>query len=268
MITIELKRSTSNAFENVLVLGAGLVHFDEILKGEEHLWRLSIRTRKQLLDAIPFIKCCERLKHKRVYLDGSEQEWSKVFGFLKCYLTKLEQKHDWKYCHGIYDGGNNLWGCQSLAGLEFGKHGHWNGRKWIFNKKAIQKEAFSMSKSCEHCPSYDKNRLVDIVNALPSSVTPANGTDWCFSLGPCGPNDPIYKIERPNCTEIVYASGISMAAHALEPILEMNRSLTRKIPWQVAEWVVINGNRDHEVITPALYEKRRKERRRKKAHIA
>jgi hypothetical protein len=265
MITIKLKRSVSRAFENALAIGSGLLHFDEIMVSDERKWQLNIRSRKQLEDAIQFIAVCERLKHKNVYLDGIEQPWNATFGFLKCFLTKQELELDWKYCHGIYDGANNLWGCHTLGGWQYGKHGRWDGKQWIFNKRAIQRDALSKSKDCEHCPAYDKNRIVAIVNALPVSVNPVVDSNWCFLQSPVGPDDPIHKVEiaRRNCTEIIYSSGVGMTASAIEPIMEMNRSLARKIPLRVAEWVVINGNLDHELITPSLYEKRKKNQSRR-----
>jgi len=189
-IAIEFAESTAASFGKALELAKTMPGYQSIMKGKK-TWHLAVFPSGQIADALPLADCLSGLKNKTLFIDGKENQWEDVFGFVNCASQRASAYRPVDYCFGKESNSLNLWGCKQakMDWTEWSKwfcYGRWErvGRRgeilqWRFDKERIRHDLATKLFRYRSCPHMTQLAEATLRN-FPEVVIPATDPNWTY----------------------------------------------------------------------------------------
>ncbi len=224
-LTIEFCESTAGSFGQVLSAAKAAPHYTA---RDEHkkTWHSASWPELNFPECLPLVSALSSLRNKRCIIDGSERDWTEVFGFANCAADRSRSYRPTHYCFGKDGRSINPWGCIH-ARMEWSEWARWftygrfekagflGGSRliWIFDKGRIRHELENSIFSVRYCPHLNTELIAAVLNTLPDKLDVEKSSDWKFHESfEAAPGRPkIVKKERSEdftFTNEFYADGV------------------------------------------------------------
>ncbi len=174
-ITVCFAKSSSATFIEALALAKAESSFQETTSSPQ--W-YGVTFPKSRSDAAGKLASrLRKLRNRRVYIDGREQDWKGVFKFAKCAETRSKAYRPNAHCLGDGDIALNLWGCRQVGMKWFSrsslfKHGTFTSNTvFELDKQRIAHELNQRVGAVELCPYFNRDMVAAAFHALPDRVT-------------------------------------------------------------------------------------------------
>ena len=173
-ISVSFSKSSSANFDRALYLAK---HADKYLKtvynGNDIYQAFFTSNPKSYLDFIKLYELISGWKSTFVMINGELVDRKIVSGLNRCYGDKCRTgKID--FCYGASFMTENPFGCHRLqissCNHPWWSFSHYNGRKYVVDKKAILERAKSYSTAYRMCPCFDWDKIVKAIEELPNTV--------------------------------------------------------------------------------------------------
>jgi hypothetical protein len=221
-ITIEFAKSTSGSFSKILDLAKLAPSFQQC-KRKSLMWYCATWPNNQMIDVEELAYCLDRLSRKKVYIDGEELPWNKVFGFLRCTEFKYRAWRFNTYCYDLNSEDLNIWGClnaeMSWAEWEdWWAFGHFkDNNTYAFDKERIWQELKRKLSEFRFCPYLNLNYVKTVFELFPDHVEVKNSGPWDYRE--CDENDPNadVKITIKNTSSKDYSDQSEISVDGVTP---------------------------------------------------
>lgn len=190
-IAIEFAESSAASFPKALELAKTTTGYQTCQKNKKS-WHLATLPSGVLADALPLAGALSGIRNRALYIDGKEQQWDDVFGFIWCAAQRASAYRPVEYCFGKDENRLNPWGCKQ-ARMDWAEwadwfcYGTWEksgfiGSKvqWRFDKDRIRHELATNLHRCRHCPNLNAGLPEAILCHLPDVVVPGADKNWDY----------------------------------------------------------------------------------------
>lgn len=182
-VAIEFAESTAASFPSGLVEAQAAPVFQESAREKKRRY-LAAWPSGKVGDSLPLVKCLGGMRNRKVYVDGQEQLWDEVFGFLWCLERRTAAYRAAEYCFGAEEKRPNLWGCNQLS-MEWTEWAEWfsYGRflttdVFCFDKERIAHELNRHLHTVRYCPCIRSPLIDAVLRHLPDKVKVAQRDGW------------------------------------------------------------------------------------------
>lgn len=181
-------------------------------------WYLVNFPASRFLDCVPLATALSGMRHRRIYVDGKEGNWSEVFAFTWCASRRSTAYRPVKYCFGKDENRLNPWGCKQaqMEWVEWGRwlsYGRWQkkgmfstGYMFIFDKQRIRHELQTALFRYRYCPHMRMDLPEAVLRHLPEQVEVTESGDWKYNRCYDALSGTIKVIERQESGGISYTS--------------------------------------------------------------
>lgn len=190
-LAIEFSESTAASFPKALALAQTTTGYQTCQKNKK-TWHLATFPSGAFADALPLAGALSGIRNRALYIDGQEQQWDDVFGFVWCASQRASAYRPVEYCFGKDENRLNPWGCRE-ARMEWTEwsdwfcYGRWEksasvGSKfqWRFDKDRIRHELATRLHRCRFCPHMNANLPEAVLRYLPDVVVPEADKNWGY----------------------------------------------------------------------------------------
>ena len=190
-VAVEFAESTAASFPKALELAKSTPSYQTCQKNKK-TWYLAAFPSGTLADVLPLVSELSGIRNRVLYIDGKEQQWDEVFGFIWCASQRATAYRPAEYCFGKDENRLNPWGCKQ-ARMDWTEwagwfcYGKWEksgfvGSKvqWRFDKERIRHELATNLHRCRHCPHLNANLPEAVLRHLPDVVVPGTDNNWDF----------------------------------------------------------------------------------------
>jgi len=190
-ITIEFAESTGASFPKALELAKSAPDFQQCVRNKK-TWYMAHYPSGKITDATPLAEALSSLRNRSLFMDGEEQQWDEVFGFVWCSSQRDMAYRPVEYCFGKDDNRLNPWGCKQ-ARMEWTDwanwfcYGQWEksgfmGKKvqWRFDKERIKHEVSTNIFRFRYCPHLNTRLCELVLQHIPDVIVPGSDSDWDY----------------------------------------------------------------------------------------
>jgi len=188
---IEFADSTAANFSAALELAKKAFAYQNCLRGTK-TWHLAVFGGDQFEQVLDLARLLGGIKNKKLYINGQEDAWDNVFGFVWCQSQRDASYKPTEFCFGLEDRGFNIWGCKQLdmnwtEWAEWFSFGEWrkgssrNSFIWVFDKQRILHELNTKLTRIRYCPHLRTALIQAILELLPNEVNISpSSSEWEF----------------------------------------------------------------------------------------
>lgn len=192
-MALEFAESSVETFPGILAMAKQAPVFQSCIRGRKQ-WFMAAWSGEKAENAFPLVAALHEYPQRNVWIDGQQQKWTSVFGFVTCAKRRGTAYRPERHCFGLEDpnGKPNPWGCMKFhmdwAGFtgdaDWLSFGQWEqqGRKilWRFDKARIYHRLCSVRENVALCPYLIQNLPEAVLQALPDTVPVINNPDWTY----------------------------------------------------------------------------------------
>jgi hypothetical protein len=222
-ITIEFAESNAASFSDTLKSARLNPTFKKCRRSKKE-WYCATWPTDQMPEASEIADNLSRLRNKKVYIDGKEQPWRKVFSFVACMKGRNEAYNPETYCFG-YDVENlNIWGCQNTFmiwsyGGEWLSFGTFKDKKtFVFDKKRIWFELEKTLFELKYCPYLSLDYIKAVFKLFPDQAEVSENGPWDYNE--CWDEKPgAIKIRDKKYGDTIWVDGVKPKNTELAKVL-------------------------------------------------
>lgn len=184
-VAIEFPDSTASSFQIALPLAKHAPEFQQIERAKK-AWYLAAWPSGTLADAIELVRGLSGIRNRKVFIDGKEEQWDEVFGFLWCCEQRNTAYRPAEYCFGVDEKRPNLWGCKHLRldwteWADWFTYGKWSSKDtFSFDKQRIAHELETNAFRWRFCPHLRRDLLQAVMTRIPDQVRVGERTGWKY----------------------------------------------------------------------------------------
>lgn len=190
-ISIEFAESSAASFPKAIELAKTTNGYQTCQKNKK-TWHLATFPSGALADALPLAGTLSGIRNRVLYIDGKEQQWDDVFGFIWCAAQRASAYRPVEYCFGKDENRFNPWGCKQIRmdWTEWASwfcYGKWEKSgfisskvQWRFDKDRIRHEFATNLHRYRHCPHLNASLPEAILRYLPDVVVPNTDKNWDY----------------------------------------------------------------------------------------
>lgn len=188
---IEFAESTASNFPAALALATKAFGYQTCVKSGK-TWHLAVYGGEQFDQVTALATLLSGIKNKKLHINGKEEAWDDVFGFIWCEAQRRSAYRPDEYCFGLDEKRLNLWGCKQVR-MDWTEWGEWfsfgqfikaNGRNsytWQFDKQKIVHELNSKIYKLRFCPHLNMQLIQAIIELLPDEIEVSpRSAEWSF----------------------------------------------------------------------------------------
>ncbi len=193
-IAVEFAESTAVAYPKALEVAKASPSFSSCLRGKKS-WHLAAFPTDDVKAAVPLAEALGGIRNRRLYVNGQEQPWDDVFGFMWCASRRAAAYNATEYCFGKDEGRLNPWGCK-CARMDWADWAQWfcygkwertgllsQKAVWRFDKDRIRHELNTNVHHFRFCPHMNTALPSFVLKYLPDTVNPESNANWDYHRG-------------------------------------------------------------------------------------
>lgn len=173
-ISVSFSKSSSTNFDRALYLAKhSYKYLQTVYNGNDIYQAFFLSEPKSYLSFIKLYELISGWKSTSVMINGEMVDRKIVSGLNRCYGDKCRTgKID--FCYGASFMTENPFGCHRLqissCNHPWWSFSHYNGQKYVVDKKAILERAKSYSTAYRMCPCFDWDKIVKAIEELPDTI--------------------------------------------------------------------------------------------------
>lgn len=190
-ITIEFAESTSAGFTDAVSEQRNAPINQVCVKGKKN-WYLANWPEKNFIKPLELIDSLKGMRNRKVYVDGAEQKWDDIWGFIWCAEQRNSAYKPIEYCFGLDENRFNIWGCKQSR-MDWSDWSNWftygnfekvgllkNQVIFRFNKEKIKHELSTNLFKCKYCPHIKFDFIERALDKFPSEIVINDKSDWKY----------------------------------------------------------------------------------------